>query len=288
MKCNHPIMLQGYTVPCGQCRACRINYASNFALRCVMESLGYKENVFLTLTYDDAHMPKNRSVDVAVFQKFMKRFRKSIYPAKCRFYGAGEYGSKSMRCHYHILIFGIGVSNPVFENLSWDYKHNGFWCTCKAWKDEKGAPLGHCFIGTVTIKSAQYVAQYVLKKWKGKGAKEHYESLGIKPEFCLASRRPGIGLAYLEANRETIIAKGYISLAGSKYPLPRYYQNKLKEAVPFYALIQSGEAFERAQKDGRDFLHLKEILDDPYQYIQDVKKQRERNIEKRIEMRGVL
>lgn len=288
MKCNHPIQLGGAKVPCGQCRACRINYATNWAIRCTMESLGYKENVFLTLTYDDEHLPADRSVSKKVFQNFMKRLRKQIYPAKCRFFGCGEYGSRSMRCHYHLLIFGIGINNPVFENLSWDFKHNGFWCTCKAWQDEDGKSLGHCFIGTVTVRSAQYVAQYVIKKWKGKGAKEHYERLGISPEFSLSSRRPGIGFDYLQSHKNEILTKGYIMCEGSKQPLPRYFQQKLKENTPFYELIMSGESLENALKDGREFLKLEELIDKPQQYIQEQRQQRERNLKKKQEMRGAL
>lgn len=290
MRCTHPVRI-GYAVrPCGQCMACRLNYSSMWAVRCVMESLGYKENVFLTLTFDDEHLPKDKSVSKETLQKFMKRFRKSVYPAKVRFFGSGEYGDKEKRPHYHLLIFGIGLKNPVFYDLRWDMKHCGFWCKCKAWLDDKGHSIGHAFIGTVTIASAEYVAKYVVKKHKGKDAKSYYEKLGVQPEFSLSSRRPGIGLDYLLKNEKQILHNGYISIEGKKFPLPRYYQEKLKENVLFYELFMSGESFEGAQADNERFAALDEALDNPYQYLQDENKQRALNLKKRMSLsnKGVL
>jgi len=46
----------------------------------------YKENSFVTLTFDDKHLPANRSLDVSIFQKFMKRLRKEVEPLRLRFF----------------------------------------------------------------------------------------------------------------------------------------------------------------------------------------------------------
>lgn len=287
--CTHPIQLGDVKVPCGQCKECRIRYATSWAVRCVLESLEHKDNVFLTLTFNDEHLPADYSLCKATLQKFMKRFRKSIFPAKCRFFASGEYGKQAgKRPHYHLLVFGVGVRNPVFQNLSWDYKHQGFWCECKAWKDDKGDSIGNCFIGTITIKSAYYVAKYSVKKLTGELGKEYYESRGVIPEFSLSSRRPGIGLHYLEDQQDTILKKGYIGVNGSKYPIPRYFTKKLKEKIPFYELLLSGESFERALKDREEWFQLYDELDDPYTYLADRNAQRNRNIIKQQEMKGCL
>lgn len=288
MKCTHPIRIGYAERPCGQCTACRLNYSSMWSVRCVLESLGYKDNVFLTLTYNDEHLPKDKSVDKKTMQDFMKRFRKAIAPEKCRFFLSGEYGDQYKRPHYHLLIFGVSLHNDVFQNLKWDHRHQGFWCDCKAWRDEKGVSLGHCFIGTVTIASAQYVAKYVLKKIKGKEAKHKYEQLGVKPEFCLCSRKPGIGLPYLEQNKNTILRNGYISIEGHKFPLPRYYKEKFKQNVPFYELLVSGESLDRAESERSRFAKLYDELEDPYTYLQDEKKQQDMNINARLKIQGGL
>lgn len=289
--CTHPIQLGYAKVPCGQCKECRRKFAIHWAVRCVLESLEHKENVFLTLTYDPEFLPENRSLNKKVLQNFMKRFRKQIYPAKCRFFASGEYGKKEgKRPHYHLLIFGIGLSNPVFENLSWDFRHNGFWCTCKAWKNEKGQSLGNCFIGTVTIKSSYYVAKYSVKKLTGKAGKEYYDKRGVIPEFALQSRKPGIGLSYLDHHQDEVAHKGYVSINGSKFPLPRYLLQKCKERIPYFDLLLSSESFERSVKELEDWSRLADELEDVSinKYLEQQKIQRDLNLKKQDEMKGVL
>lgn len=281
--CTEPIMIKGALFPCGQCHECRVKLATMWACRCVLESLDHPENVFLTLTYNDDFLPENRSLSKKELQTFMKRFRKSIYPAKCRFFASGEYGKKSgKRPHYHLLIFGIGINNPVFRNLSWDYVHQGFWCDCVAWNK------GNCFIGTVTIKSAYYVAKYSVKKLTGKVGAKYYKERGVIPEFSLQSRRPGIGLSYLDHHQDEIAHKGYVSINGTKFCIPRYFQDKLKERIPFYRLVLSDESFTRATEQMLDWLEIEDDLEHPHQYIAEQKKQRARNLEKSIEMKGEL
>jgi hypothetical protein len=51
-------------------------------------------------------VPEDGSLNVAHFQKFMKRLRDRIKPLKIRFFHCGEYGDKTRRPHYHALIFG--------------------------------------------------------------------------------------------------------------------------------------------------------------------------------------
>ena len=44
-------------VPCGQCYGCRLQYSREWANRCMLEASEYSSNFFLTLTYDDEHLP---------------------------------------------------------------------------------------------------------------------------------------------------------------------------------------------------------------------------------------
>lgn len=292
MKCTHPIMVKGLTVPCGQCTACRLNYSAMWALRCVLESQEHKDNVFLTLTYDEEHLPENKSVSKREMQNFMKRFRKSVSPAKVRFYLSGEYGSQKNRPHYHLLIFGIGVNHPVFENLHWDMKYQGFWCTCKVWKDENGKSLGHCFIGSVSIASAQYVAKYVMKKRRGKGSKKYYQDLGVDPEFCLSSRRPGIGMNYLKKMSKQLMNLEYISVEGKRFPLPRYFIQKLKEQNSDFALRSKVKNYLRqvSENERKDEIYNRVKNYNLYfKYLYDQLEQTAMNIERRMNLaKGAL
>lgn len=292
MKCRHPIFVKGQSFPCGQCTSCRLNYSAMWALRCVLESQEHVDNVFLTLTYNEDHLPENKSVSKRVMQNFMKRFRKSVSPAKVRFYLSGEYGSEKNRPHYHLLVFGIGVNHPVFENLHWDMKYQGFWCTCKAWKDEQGESLGHCFIGSVSIASAQYVAKYVMKKRKGKDSKKYYQDLGVDPEFCLCSRRPGIGMNYLKKMSKQLMHTEYISVEGKRFPLPRYFIQKLKEQNPDFALYSQASKILRQMSENEKKDKIYNRIKDTkfyYQYLYDQLEQTAMNIEKRMNLaKGAL
>ena len=62
-------------LPCGKCLPCRLNHAKEWAVRCVLESLDYESNYFLTLTYDDDHLPEDGRLHRSDVQKFLKRFR---------------------------------------------------------------------------------------------------------------------------------------------------------------------------------------------------------------------
>ena len=75
---------------------------------------------------------------------------------------------------------------------------------------------GFITIGEVTFESCAYVARYVIKKQKGKGAKEYYENLGLTPEFVRMSRRPGIAREWYEANKDKIYETDEIFLSDGK------------------------------------------------------------------------
>lgn len=77
-------------VPCGCCVGCRLERSRQWAMRCMDEASLYDSNSFITLTFNDEHLPSNRSLDVATFQMFMKRLRKEVAPLRIRFFTAGS------------------------------------------------------------------------------------------------------------------------------------------------------------------------------------------------------
>ena len=72
-------------LPCGRCIGCRLERSRQWAMRCVHEASLHEANCFITLTYDDAHCPKDGSLRFEHWQKFMKRFRKR-FGSGVRFY----------------------------------------------------------------------------------------------------------------------------------------------------------------------------------------------------------
>lgn len=226
MMCTSPLIIKGdrgyMKVPCGQCIACRVNRNRDWATRIYAESRLHSDNIFLTLTYDDEHLPKDNSVHIEDLQKFMKRLRRYLEPDVVRFFGVGEYGGQFMRPHYHIALFNVsGFDTRVFSEHMYDNKSKGYYVKCKAWNK------GFVHFGFITYQSAQYISGYVLKKVTGKGSKEHYKELGIEPEFALMSRRPGLGLGFMDSFRDELLHHEFIVVDGLKKPLPRYFQDKL-------------------------------------------------------------
>lgn len=145
-------------LPCGQCTFCRLEQSRQWAVRIMKEAKCHDQNSFLTLTYDDDHLPEHRSLNKKDLTLFFKRLRKSLSPKKIRYYAVGEYGDKTQRPHYHVILFGHDFSddrklykqreNPLYESKT----------LSDAW------PLGFANFGDVTFESAAYCARYCLKK----------------------------------------------------------------------------------------------------------------------------
>lgn len=220
-----------FGIPCGRCTGCRLMKARDWATRCHHEARQYDDNAFITLTYDDEHLPQDNSVDVRTWQLFMKRLRKRA-GSKIRFFASGEYGEKNFRAHYHALLFNYDFS---------DKKH---WSTTPAGHRlyrsqllEELWPYGFATIGSVTHESAGYVARYTMKKVGGDRAADHYlrphpitgKLYQVKPEFAVMSRRPGIGHGFTQKFKSDFFPNDFVVVEGVKTPVPRYYLKQLSE-----------------------------------------------------------
>lgn len=49
-------------VPCQRCIGCRLDYSREWAIRCMKEAECHTDNWFLTLDYDDEHLPIGKKV----------------------------------------------------------------------------------------------------------------------------------------------------------------------------------------------------------------------------------
>ena len=96
-------VIRRLALPCGRCVGCRLERSRQWAVRCMHEASMHMFNSFVTLTYDDDHLPEYNSLNYKHFQDFMKRLRKSHNGV--RFYMCGEYGEDFSRPHYHALLF---------------------------------------------------------------------------------------------------------------------------------------------------------------------------------------
>lgn len=207
---------------CGQCIGCRLERSRRWALRCLHESSLYESNCFITLTYDEANLPYDGSLNVAHFQKFMKRLRKK-YGKKIKYYHCGEYGELTARPHFHACIFNHDFDDKVLFRTVNDNDIYTSEALTRLW------PFGFSTIGDVTFESAAYVARYILKKVNGEKADEHYEKtiestgevIKLSPEYTTMSN--GIGKGWYEKWKEDVYPSDSISHRGKLQKPPAYY-----------------------------------------------------------------
>lgn len=230
-------------VPCGKCIGCRIDYSRSWALRCMLESQYHKSTMFLTLTYDDENVPHSSYVDSETgeikdiltlkpkdFTDFMKRLReryKRYYDKELRYYACGEYGSTTLRPHYHAIIFGLDLDDLKLlkkSHTGYDIFESEFLNSC--WK------LGYINCSHSSFETCAYTARYVMKKRKGKDADE-YEYFNIEPEFVRMSLKPGIGQSYYDEHKHDIYLNDEIILKdGKKFKPPTFFDKKFAEECP--------------------------------------------------------
>lgn len=226
-------------IPCGRCIGCRIDYSRQWANRCLLESQYHKDTYFVTLTYNDQHVPLSQSYDVngqvfdnmtlckRDFQLFMKRLRKRT-GQKLRYFACGEYGTTTFRPHYHAIIFGLELNDLQFHSKSDSgYVLYNSPLLSDVWSVD-GVPLGYAVVSPSTWETCAYTARYVTKKLSGSLA-SFYDINNIEPEFCLMSRRPGIARQYYEDHKDHLYDYEFINIStekgGKKFVPPRYFDN---------------------------------------------------------------
>lgn len=210
-------------IACGKCLGCRTRRSRDWSLRCQHEMRYHSESCFLTLTFDNDHLPEDRSLDVSYLQKFMKRVRKMYSNVRIRYFACGEYGSRRGRPHYHLILFGL----DFHDKLPW-YQTNSKDPVFTSPTVSKLWPFGLNVIGAATKESAGYIARYTFKK---RGS-SYYEAKGLKSEFIVMSRRPGIGFSFFEEYSSDMFPSDFISCDGKKLPVPSYYFRCLKKFFP--------------------------------------------------------
>ncbi|MCK6804095.1 MULTISPECIES: rolling circle replication-associated protein [Enterobacter cloacae complex] len=208
-------------VPCGQCIGCRLARSREWAVRCTHEAYLYDDNCFITLTYDNEHLPYSESGLPTLHRPdltlFLKRLRKR-FKHKIRYFGCGEYGSKLARPHYHLVLFNHDFADKVL------FKSGKFPLFISAALQELW-PHGHSIVAGFSFESAAYTARYCVKKINGEKAEEHYQDR--VPEFSCQSLKPGLGYQFFIRYYDDIVYQDRVISRGGKSSQPPRYYDKL-------------------------------------------------------------
>lgn len=207
-------------IPCGQCIDCRIKRRKDWSIRLMYELREHNEAYFLTITYDDEHLPKNGSLNKKDMQDFIKSLRGNKTSAwrleNLKIYYCGEYGGDKNfigRPHYHMITFSDNpIPDLVYHKLSTGLPLYTSDIISKRWDK------GWVYIGSVTQESCEYVAGYINKKILGKGRKI-YDERGLVPPFTISSN----GISKLsDEDLKKIYAYDTINIRGRNGNLKRF------------------------------------------------------------------
>lgn len=223
-------------IPCGKCEGCLLARSYEWSIRCICEGYNHKESYFLTLTYDNEHLPDGGNLVRSHFQSFMKRLRRKFEGYKIKVFYCGEYGERRGRPHYHAIIFGLPLNELGIKYYFRDVSKRGqknYNCPFldKIWQQ------GEVVLGMVTRQSCAYVAQYTLKKNKARWMQSYGDR--VKP-FVGASTRNAIGFDFFFKYFRDIFRRGFFTLEGmtDKNGHPtlikpiRYFKRMLEKHYP--------------------------------------------------------
>lgn len=238
-------------IPCGNCIGCRLEYSRQWANRGYCESKLWKNNWFVTLTYDDEHLKIPEDIedssgitwcndgtwngtlikeDLTAFIKSVRQIMKRDYGQdNIRFMACGEYGGQTERPHFHIIFFNLDLPlEDLYEPRL--INHEPYY---RSHIIERAWTKGISNISECTWNTIAYTARYITKKINGESSEEYYSRKGQIKEFFRVSRMPGIGEGYYRKHWKEIYDRDEIIIKnkqGSIATKPPKYFDRLYEA----------------------------------------------------------
>lgn len=200
------------SVPCSSCIGCIKAHAQAWAFRCHLEGTRLPHNAFGTLTYDNSNLPF--TLQIEHLQKFVRALRQRA-AIPLRFFASGEYGSKTHRPHYHVILFGfdaVGTQHQAMVQDSWG--------------------RGQARTEPLTPARISYCAGYTDKKCEDRFLSVAHcdpeTGEAWQPPFINMSRRPGIGS---HARQWKNSWRLFAIHDGNKLPVPRYLHQAWRETA---------------------------------------------------------
>lgn len=244
IRIKHPYIEGKFLdVPCGKCIECCKKKRFQWCFRMEQEFNNSNRGCFfVTLTYDNEFLPHKPGViwfdqetgecklgNIPCFVKshvinFIRSIRDKLrYQSKIvgihkdvvkfsltnfKYFACSEYGSKSLRPHYHLLFFDVPFNLEEFTFLCNDLWHFGF-----------------VSVSIMNSARIQYTTKYILKQdlFRPKGL-----SIDADRNFILCSKN--LGLCYLTDERIKDLKEKFdakVIFHDHLVILPRYYRDKV-------------------------------------------------------------
>lgn len=179
------------------------------------EREAHERACFLTLTYDDDHLPEHGHLNKRDLQLFLKRLRKNT-GERLRYFACGEYGENFGRPHFHLALFGQDFRRDAYAIRTQDGTPMwGHELVDATWRN------GFAPMGELTFESAAYIARYCTKKITGQAAEQHYQ--GRPREFATMSLKPAIGADWIDQWHADVYPSDQVIVRGKPCKPPRYY-----------------------------------------------------------------
>lgn len=226
-------------LPCRSCIGCKTDYTKEWGLRGTLEARQYENNYFITLTYNNQNLPYNEQGlptlckdDITKFVNSLRKHFERLGHFGIKYIIAGEYGSKTKRPHYHLIMFNLPLTDLVTVN----HKKSG-----KIKKVTYSPLIERLWAKNTTFlcpneiivaqyETIRYCVAYSFKKLK----KSQTDHLSVEPERIRFSK--GIGLAYYLQNKDKIWDNDNLTIATGKKLMstipPKYYDRLLKKENP--------------------------------------------------------
>lgn len=134
-------------VPCGKCLGCKLEYSRQWAVRLVHESNYWEpgHQHFITLTYNDEHLPAYGNLIKKDFQDFMKRLRK--HHVKNYGYPDISHGKNPQpTIAYNMKYFHSGEYGKSCRNCGKSKFYHGTNSSCQHWSPTLGRPHYHAIL----------------------------------------------------------------------------------------------------------------------------------------------
>lgn len=277
----HNIHWRYQVIPCRHCYACSINYSAEWATRIMYQCQESEHNYFVTLTYDDEHLPILSEIHKGEWifendgtwitgslqkedsQNFIKRLRRHLERNNkldnFKFFLCGEYGGQTGRPHIHAILMDCKLDLSQLYDCHVDKNFKPHW---KSKELEKLWDKGIIDVAEVEWSSAAYVARYCAKKWIKSSDDLEYISQGKIPEYIAMSKN--IGKSYYEKHKyeiydtDSIIVKTFTNDACRLKP-PKAWDRLLEKENPeLYDKIKESrklcqEYAEKSQKDQSNY-----------------------------------